>query len=194
MVQQNAPERFVQGLSRQTLHFFVVAATALALAGAIARGLMSVFPQRAATVELQFSNVFWVTSLLLVFGSLSLETALHYVRVEKQAPFRRWLIVGLTFGVLFMGVQTFAIWSMFPPNRTAEDASMESTAFALTIAALHAIHFFVAVLFVSWVTARTWSNRYDHEYHWGVRFCAWFWHALGVIWMVILLLFCIVSR
>ena len=99
MVQQNAPERFVQGLSRQTLHFFVVAATALALAGAIARGLMSVFPQRAATVELQFSNVFWVTSLLLVFGSLSLETALHYVRVEKQAPFRRWLIVGLTFGV-----------------------------------------------------------------------------------------------
>jgi heme/copper-type cytochrome/quinol oxidase subunit 3 len=50
---------------------------------------------------------------------------------------------------------------------------------------MHGVHFIVALLFVAFVFLQGLANRYDHEYSWGVTFCAWFWHALGIIWLVI---------
>ncbi|MFO1093983.1 MAG: hypothetical protein U0992_11835 [Planctomycetaceae bacterium] len=37
------------------------------------------------------------------------------------------------------------------------------------------------------MTARAHAERYDHEYYWGVSVCAWFWHALGIAWLFVLL-------
>jgi len=37
-----------------------------------------------------------------------------------------------------------------------------------------------------YVTVQALADRYDHEYYWGVTLCAWFWHALGLVWCVIL--------
>lgn len=193
-MQHQTPERFQTGLARQTRHFFMIAALSLVVAGIVARSLMVCFPRPEAGSSLRFPAAFIASSLLLLLGSTSLERALGYVRFERQAEFRRWLLMGLVSGTCFMGVQTFALWSMFPEHRNPEDASLESTAFALALAALHGLHFLVAVLFVSWITARTWAGRYDHEYHWGVRYCAWFWHALGIIWLAILFLFLIASH
>ncbi len=194
MPQRHSPERFSQGLSRQTLHFFVIAGLALLLAGGVARLLMVCFPRPVQGSTLRFPTAFLLSSLLLLGGSTSLERALRFLRLEKQSLYRRWLLIGLCCGVLFMGVQTFALWSMFPEQRDPEDATLESTALALALAALHGLHFLVAVLFVSWITARTWAGRYDHEYYWGVRCCAWFWHALGIVWVAILFLFLIASH
>jgi cytochrome c oxidase subunit III len=42
-----------------------------------------------------------------------------------------------------------------------------------------------------WVTLSALSDRYDHEYYWGVKICALFWHALGIVWLVILMAFLI---
>ena len=65
------------------------------------------------------------------------------------------------------------------------------TPFVLMLAALHALHLSVALLFLAFVGTRAGADRYDHEYHWGVRFCAWFWHALGIAWLLILAIFAI---
>ena len=61
------------------------------------------------------------------------------------------------------------------------------------LAALHGMHFVVAVLFLSYVTVRALADRYDHEYYWGVSVAAWFWHALGVVWIGILAVFAIAA-
>lgn len=194
MNSRTPPERFTVGISQQVLRFFGVAGIALAGATLIAWGLMSSFPRAEFGPTLRFPLTFIATTILLLGGSGALERSLHFVRQERQREFRWWLLIGLILGDAFIGTQTFALWSMFPEHRSPEDASLESTAFALALAALHGLHFLVAVLFVSWITARAWANRYDHEYFWGVRFCAWFWHALGVVWIAILFVFLIAAR
>ena len=96
-------------------------------------------------------------------------------------------------GSLFLGVQSFGLWTLMPHDRTAQTAQAGVTTFVLMLAALHALHFVVAVLFLSYVTVQALADRYDHEYHWGVTVCAWFWHALGVVWLAILLIFAIAA-
>jgi cytochrome c oxidase subunit 3 len=121
-------------------------------------------------------------------GSVAMTKAVAAGRREKQREFRKWLLIALGAGTLFMGVQGYGLWWLLPAQRTAGDASTGATSFVLMLAALHALHLSVAVLFLSVVTTRAQSDRYDHEYYWGVSVCAWFWHALGVAWLFVLVI------
>jgi len=47
----------------------------------------------------------------------------------------------------------------------------------------------VALLFLVFIYLRALADRYDHEYSWGVTFCGWFWHGLGIIWITIVAVF-----
>lgn len=166
------------------LRFFLLAVAALLLAGVAAWGMTLAFG-RPRGEGFGTPPALILSTLLLWMGSYAMSQALRSVRREKQRPFRGWLLVGYLIGSLFMGVQSFALWSWFPTERHPE-ASLGAVPFILTAAALHGLHFLVAVLFVAFVLSRAWVDRYDHEYHWGVTICAWFWHALGILWLVIL--------
>ena len=56
-------------------------------------------------------------------------------------------------------------------------------------AVLHVLHFTVAMMFLVYVMLRSFQDRYDHEYYFGVTVCTWFWHVLGIVWVAILLVF-----
>jgi heme/copper-type cytochrome/quinol oxidase subunit 3 len=58
--------------------------------------------------------------------------------------------------------------------------------YVAVISALHAVHFVVALMFLVFVTVHAFADRYDHEYYFGVTICSWFWHALGVAWLIVL--------
>jgi cytochrome c oxidase subunit 3 len=180
--------RHAPGTTASARRFFLLAlATGIATV-AITASLAFLFgPQAIDTVNgLRFPPSFVASSLLLLGGSLAMHRAVSFVRVEKQGPFRRWLLTALAFGATFMGVQTYGLWSMLPHIRSAEEASTGITPFVAMAATLHAIHFVVATLFVVLITVRTYADRYDHEYFFGVKFCAWFWHFLGLAWCLIL--------
>jgi len=168
------------------LHFFFVAVVLVAIACLVSSLLMRIIGRDPSTQEFHFPAAFLLSTFLLGFGSFAIHRAVEFVKVERQREFRFWLIMSAIVGSLFMGVQTFALWSMFPEQRTATAASTGVTAFVTALATLHGLHFSIAVLFVSFVIAKTWAERYDHEYHWGVKVCAWFWHGLGMAWIAIL--------
>lgn len=182
------PARHAEGTSAAARRFFGLSVCILAVALATGMGLAAVFGRRVIVTEdgMRFPPAFFATTLLLAGCSLTLHRAVSFVRIEKQLQFRRWLLTALGLGAAFMGTQTYALWAMMPTVRSADEASLGITPFVIMLAALHGIHFTVAVLFVVLITVRTYSDRYDHEYFWGVRFCAWFWHFLGVVWCGIL--------
>jgi cytochrome c oxidase subunit III len=186
------PDRHADGQSRSALRFFATVVAALALAGAVAVLLITTLG-RPATPGTHFPPAFFVSTLLLFSGSYGLRKAIRFVRMERQREFRRWLMISLMFGSLFVGVQIYAMACLMPHNRTPDAASTGVTAFVLALASLHAMHFTVAMLFLSLVTVRTFADRYDHEYYWGVKACAWFWHALGIVWIAILAVFAITA-
>ena len=137
---------------------------------------------------------FWISTAFLFAGSVTLQRAAWLVRVQQLESFRRWLVVSLTSGTLFVGVQICGLWRLTqnqtrPGQSLPDSAETGANALVAMFAGLHGVHFVIALLFVAWITVNAFANRYDHEFSSGVTFCAWFWHTLGIVWMVILGLF-----
>ncbi len=137
---------------------------------------------------------FWISTVFLLAGSVTLQRAAWLVRVQQLESFRRWLIISLTSGTLFVGVQICGLWRLTqnqtrPGQSLPDSAETGANALVAMFAGLHGVHFVIALLFVAWITVNAFANRYDHEYSSGVTFCAWFWHTLGIVWLMILGLF-----
>lgn len=137
---------------------------------------------------------FWISTAFLFAGSVTLQRAAWLVRVQRLESFRRWLVISLISGMLFVGVQICGLWRLTqnqirPGQSLPDSAETGANALVAMFAGLHGIHFVIALLFVTWITVNAFANRYDHEYSSGVTFCAWFWHTLGIVWLVILALF-----
>ncbi len=119
---------------------------------------------------------------------------LYHVRIERQQPFRRCLLLALGCAVLFVAVQSFGLWHFVSGTKDVENPQMNVHGFVFMFAALHAMHFVVAQSVLLWVTLSAFADRYDHEYYWGVTFAGWLWHALGIVWLAILCVFAIAMR
>lgn len=133
----------------------------------------------------RFPAAFAASTVALWLGSWSLSRSVHFVRRERQQEFRRHLRWSLLFGCLFIAIQGWALQWLF----STQDPSQVQTgdrAFVGVAAAIHVLHVFVALFFLTFVLLQAHADRYDHEYFWGVSACAWFWHGLGLIWLVVL--------
>jgi cytochrome c oxidase subunit 3 len=187
-LQYPVPHRHATGQSRTALTFFLLAATAFGIAILLATDLAGLIGRPVVRERFWFPPAFAVSTALLVAGSVAMIKSVAAVRREKQRTFRRWLLIALGIGACFMGVQGYGLWALLPAERATGDASLGATPYVLMLAALHALHLSVAVLFLAFVLARAENDRYDHEYYWGVSICGWFWHALGIAWLFVLLI------
>ena len=178
--------------SEFAVRFAIVSVLLLALAGSLAAMLFRIFPLPAPSASTRFPPAFLASSVLLLLGSVSLSRARAFVRRERQQPFRRSLLIGLSAGTLFVTSQIYALTWLIRQQRP-EDVQVGAGAFVAVIASLHAMHFVVALMFLVFVTIQAFADRYDHEYYWGVSLCAWFWHFLGVAWVVVLAVMTIAS-
>lgn len=176
--------------SRVAVRFILVSAGVFAAVIALATALIYYFPTPVAAGRVVFPPAFWFTTFLLALGSGCLQYASNCVRIERQKPFRRSLLLAIVAGTLFVGVQFYGLQSLIR-NQVAEDVQTGANAFITMLGVLHAMHFSLALLFLVWVTLNALADRYDHEYSWGVTLCAWFWHGLGIVWMCILVVFAI---
>lgn len=168
-----------------TLWLFTVSATVMAAATLIAKGLISFGDSQFAGGQIGLPAVFWITTSLLIVGSVFLTRAQGFVRREKQSQFRRSMLISLALGTLFVGVQSYGVWRLLGYQSPSE-AQTSANAFILVFVALHGLHFTIAMMFLVFVTLKSLADRYDHEYYWGVTVCSWFWHVLGLAWVAIL--------
>ncbi|MFV0445477.1 MAG: hypothetical protein ACK5Q5_18005 [Planctomycetaceae bacterium] len=178
--------------SQIALRSFALGLSSVVMAALLAWLLARVLG-RTSHAEFRFPVAFLITTPLLVIGSAALSLARRAVQRERQARFRLWLHRSLVIGIIFMGVQTYALWTIIPPERTSDGASTGVAPLVLALAALHGLHFLVASWFLAYVVVQAEAGRYDHEYYWGVSVCASFWHALGIAWGAILAVYSIVA-
>lgn len=179
-------------LSVLAVRFFLTAAALFLLAGLLASLLiqLSTYTPRVGVVD--FPPAFWMSTGLLLLGSGILHRSLHCVRRERQQPFRRNLLFALGVGTLFVAVQSYGLWCLLQ-NQVPAKAETGVNAFLFVLASLHGLHFTIALSFVVFVAVQGLADRYDHEYYWGVIVCTYFWHALGVAWAGILIVFAIAT-
>jgi len=183
-VPTNAIERYAREPSTFARRFFWLTLIIFGLGLGLARLLVLWSGKHPRSGE-QLPPAFAMSTFLLLTGSLQLHRALAAVRAEKSELFRRTLVKGMLVGMLFVGIQVYGLWCLIQQQR-AEDASTGVNAFVVCLAALHGLHFTVALMFLIYVSIKGFAARYDHEYYWGVQVCTWFWHALGVAWLAIM--------
>lgn len=179
-------------LSQGTFVLWLFGATAT-LAGTsclLTWSLISLFPGQSSTTRLELPSAFVLSSLLLFVNSVSLHKSRRAVRRERQVSFRRWLLVSLATGTLFIGVQGYGLWWLLGAQ-SPEEVQTGAGSFVFVLSFLHGLHVTVAMMFLVFVTLRGLTDRYDHEYFWGVTVCAFFWDVLGIVWLGILAVFVI---
>lgn len=158
--------------------------------------------QTSQPINLVIPPMLWLSTALLVLGSLSIHRSLHYVKLEKQQQFRNCLNITFLFGGAFFVIQSLGLISLMqqhgelllsldPEQRSYRYLSSYGMLFAFVL--LHALHFLVAFGVLGYVIYKAYLYQYDHEYYWGVHACSVVWHFLGVIWICMLLLFCFVG-
>lgn len=185
--------RWAENQSLIARRFFLATVTQAAVCIALATSLAVVFGASPPGDRLRLPGAFRVGTVFLFIGSWFLHNSLHYVRMERQTEFRRALLLALVSAVLFVGVQSFGLWAFVNATTDVHHPQLNTHGFVFTFAALHAMHFLIAQSVLLWVTLSAFSDRYDHEYYFGVTFAAWFWHALGIAWIAILCVFSIAA-
>ena len=179
--------------SRTAIRFFLTASGLLTVVALTACGLIALFPPPVPGAEPLFPPAFAVSTGCLLAGSWNLSRAVNSVRQERQRTFRTALRLATAFGTAFLAVQSFAL-AVFFRQQAPEQAATSATAFVAVAVALHGMHFVIAWLFVVYVTLQAHADRYDHEYLQPVVFCAWFWHALGIVWLAVLCVMAIANQ
>lgn len=185
--------RWAENQSMMARRFFLATILQAAFCLVLAWALSMIFRAPPPSDRLRLPAAFQFGTVFLLLGSWFLNSSLHHVKVERQAEFRRTLLAALAFAVLFVGVQSFGLWGFIKGTKDYQNPQMNTHGFVFMFAALHAMHFLVAQSVLLWVTLAAFCDRYDHEYYFGVTFAAWFWHALGIVWLGILCVFLIAA-
>ncbi|MFN0195710.1 MAG: hypothetical protein ACKVT0_03135 [Planctomycetaceae bacterium] len=167
------------------LRIFALGVAVLSAAGGLGYFCAKVLGQSFIDAGPKLPIPFWVSTCLLLLTSVLLQLALADVKRERQLSFRKRLWFALFSVTMFLAIQGYGLWGFVQRNRP-EEATTGSEPFILAFAALHGAHVIVAVLVLVYVIVQGLSNRYDHEYYWGVVVCTFFWHALGWVWLCIL--------
>ncbi|MGH8832196.1 MAG: bb3-type cytochrome oxidase subunit III [Polaromonas sp.] len=122
----------------------------------------------------------WLSTALLVAGSVALQRASAAARGGRGAQARALLWAGGACAVAFLGVQLWA-WQVLHALRVVPVGNPAASFFYL-LTALHGLH--VAGGLVAWgVTARgLWRNADPARGAWRIRLCARYWHFLLAVW------------
>lgn len=186
------------------LAIFLFSIAVLFLGGLLAYVIVRVnWSEDHQRVVLVIPPILWLSTILLLLGSVTIQRALFFVKQEKQQQFRNCLKLTFLLGGAFFVIQTLGLVQVLRQHSevllgletvkqaVANDLSSYGVLFSFVL--LHALHFFVAFAILGTVIYKAYLYQYDHEYHWGVHACSVVWHFLGVLWVTMMLLFCMVG-
>ena len=130
---------------------------------------------------------FIFSTLLLIGISISLHSAVNAARRDNTAHVFRKSLLAMVLAVGFFVVQSEGMYILI--TRALSDKSINSSLYPFTflLALLHALHVVAGVIGLAIVLVYAKRLRYDHERHWGLQFCAIYWHFLDAVWLVMLL-------
>jgi len=166
---------------------FIASLTMFFLASLAAYGIIRSASGAPAISLDSFPPSLIVSTISMFAVSFAMHKAVANVRRERQAPFRRWLIVAAVISVVFLLSQSLGLRALLDMHRVAlGDGVTKQFGLMFFLVLVHALHVVGGIAFLSGVLVRARQDVYDHEKHWGVDICALYWHFLDVVWIIML--------
>jgi cytochrome c oxidase subunit III len=149
-------------------------------------------------------QILWLNTLLLLLSSFTIEFARRQVFREPQVteewfglgtPTRRaslpWLGSTLILGFGFLAGQ-FVAWRELNAQGIFM-ATNPSSSFFFILTGAHALHLFGGIIVLTWAAMASFLNRPLESRQIATDCGAWYWHAMGVLWLYIFALFLFVK-
>jgi cytochrome c oxidase subunit 3 len=131
--------------------------------------------------------ILWLNTALLGVASLFLERARRALKAGGRNGFNRWWTVGTLAGVLFLAGQALAWWQLKQAGFYM--AANVSTSFFYILTATHAAHVLGAVAALGYVDFQALRFTLGPAKRTAIDVSAIFWHFLGVLWVLLMVLF-----
>ncbi len=151
-----------------------------------------------------------LSTTIIVASSWTMHAAVRAVQRERQTRLRQMLVATLLLSLAFVVVQAPGLWSLYQSyepkaetfretmaqveqTRTTDRGLMDNAAtgaqypqemHVLALIVIHALHVLGGLVPLFVVTLAAHQHRYDHEHYAPVKYTAWYWHFLDVVWII----------
>lgn len=133
----------------------------------------------AVTIALPWQ--LWLSTSLLVAGSVMLQRATAAARSAALTRTRRRLLAGGLFALAFLAVQWWAwnaLWSA-----EVVPAGNPAGSFFYLLTAMHGLHLTGGLIAWAWTVRTAWDSPFGAA--WRIALCARYWHFMLAVWLVL---------
>lgn len=154
------------------------------------------WPQAGAVLNVPLTAV---NTLILLFSSFTMMTALQAVRIDDQKTFKKNLLLTLLSGAAFLGIQAYEYYhfiaggehlkaaleaaglsgSYFRPNSSIYAACFYGAT------GFHGLHVLAGLIFILYVIVRAWQGGWSPGNHGRVEYLTLYWHFVDLMWMFV---------
>ncbi|HYO07930.1 MAG TPA: cytochrome c oxidase subunit 3 [Tepidisphaeraceae bacterium] len=173
-----------------TVGMWLFLAALTMLFGATMVGYLIIRARAGGTARLgtlHFPPLLWLSTVVILVGSLTIHAAVTAVRRERQRDLRRWLGVTCALAALFCIVQVPALAALWKQHQGLRGQGLYLYGLIVILIIVHALHVLGGIVALALVTRNGFAGRYDHEHYYGVKHAAMYWHFLDVVWLVMFL-------
>lgn len=132
----------------------------------------------------------WVSTAIILISSATY----HYAKTQLDKGFfaesRKWMVITTVLGGIFISSQLFAWLALVSKGLYMSGNPYAGFFYILT--AIHAIHVLGGIVALGTILLRSWndsSKSKELEYRRNLaRSVGWYWHFMGILWVVIFLL------
>ncbi|MCC7146278.1 MAG: heme-copper oxidase subunit III [Phycisphaeraceae bacterium] len=125
----------------------------------------------------------WLSTVLILVSSVTVQHALACVRNEKQTHFRLSLSATLGLALGFVAVQVPSLLRLLAEHERLRHENMHLYGLIFMLILLHALHVVGGVVPLTVTWARALRGGYDHERFAAVTYISMYWHFLDAVWV-----------
>src|SRR5262249_41365057 len=122
-------------------------------------------------------------TFLLVCSSVTMVEALAGFRAGDQAKLRRFLMLTIAGGVLFLSCQAYEWTHLIEEGQSITRNNFGATFFILT--GFHGMHVFSGVVYLSILLIRAMLGKYEDPHNNEIEIGALYWHFVDLIWILV---------
>jgi len=135
-------------------------------------------PDSRLEVDLTALNTF-----ILITSSWMMVRALHAIQKGDRAGMKRWLLLTILGGCVFLGIQIYEYIHMWADGRRPNVDIFWSTFYAMT--GFHGFHVFVGILWLICAYVAALRGAYTKENYLRLELAGLYWHFVDLVWVLL---------
>lgn len=156
-------------------------------------GLTSAYIVRrnqANWLEFSLPPVFWYSTGVILFSSLTMHLALKAFKAREMLRYRTLITITAALGVLFALLQAFGFYFLKGHGvQLLGQSSNPSASFLLVITGLHVLHVLGGVIALLVIFLRAYSSRVKSYNVTRIEIVSIYWHFVDILWIYLFIFF-----